>query len=182
MCKRILGKVFFGFFLLNLSVYTLVAQEDKKPGGGWSVEHYVDEFGDPTNETYWRTSPKNGAMVDHLIGGFSQGKVGIYVDAESMWLRFYTKYGDIRGWILFDDGRGWCQLSIKDTVTGNVIYSGSCNAVTRGGDKSNADITFRLSNDLLNALRSKHILKFVCIEVDTGRTLGSFSMTGELPY
>jgi len=175
-------KFVLALFLLKFSDHTLVAQDSKKPGGGWSVEHYVDEFGDPTSETYWRTSPKNGAMVDHLIGGLSKGTVIVYADTNKMSLRFITNYGAIRGWLLFDDGQNWCRLSIKDTVTDNIIYTGYCYAVTRGGNYSNADITFRMSNDLLNALRSKHILKFVCIEVETGRTLGSFSMTGELPY
>lgn len=165
------------FLLVSVVVYSQTA---KKAGGGWSVEHYVDEFGDATNETFWRTSPKSGAMIDGLFGQ-TKGNVSIYVDTDRMWLRFFYSHGAIRGWILFDDGAGEFRLSIKDSTTGEVVYTGSCYSVTRAGDTASADINFRLNSNLLNALCSPHVLKFSVINTQ-GRPIGSFSMTGELPY
>jgi hypothetical protein len=174
MCKKTLRKVFFLVFLLNLSVYTLVAQEDKKPGGGWSVGHYVDEFGDKTPETYYITSPKAGAYFYSLFGRV-EGTVKVLIDGSTLRLIFCYKNGRQETWL-----RETYQLSVKDTNTGEVVYRELCYKA------DGANLFWRINPSLKEALHSPHRLQFVVQYIytytnDSPDPIGGFSMTGELP-
>jgi hypothetical protein len=174
MYAKTVKSVFLAVVFFSFSIENIAAQADKIPGGGWRVEHYVDEFGDPIAETYYITGPKAGGWFLDIFGGRNEGRVNTIVDGDTLRiLFFYRSTVDSRKWL----GDRY-NLSVKNTATGEVVYRKASYKV------DGANLFFRIDYSLKEALHSPNVLQFVVQKPyndSSPDTVGGFSMTGELP-